>query len=88
MPGPRGLAANIHAVADGPLREADDAFRRAVFASPADRVAILAAGQKQLAEAITRTDTLLTRNEQQARRRLDLRALTGFSAAQSALAWK
>ncbi|WP_439625564.1 hypothetical protein, partial [Gemmata sp.] len=82
----RPLAASIRAVADGHLKDADDALRRSALVPARERAAVLAAGRTALADAAGRTEELAALNESLNRSRLDAIALADLAAAQLALA--
>ncbi len=82
----RPLATSLRNVADGPLKDGEDALRRAVLASPKEREGLLATSRKYLADSDRRIEELIAHNDQLARTKLDIRALTGFATEQAALA--
>jgi hypothetical protein len=66
--------------AEGLLRGADEAVRRAAPATPADRAAELAAAAKLLADAADRIGECAARNDRAARDRLDAWSLAALAA--------
>ena len=84
----RPLAAAIRDIAAGPLKDADDALRKAQTDNPADRKAALEAAVKLLADAGDRIEALLRQNDRLAQDRLDRRRLDALAGDQKELADK
>ncbi|MDB5310991.1 MAG: hypothetical protein JWO38_5193 [Gemmataceae bacterium] len=84
----RPLAADVHDVADRPLRGAEDALRKATADNPADRQAALGDALAHLADTAARIEEILRRNDQLAQDRLDRRRLEALAADQTAVAEK
>jgi len=80
------LTGALQLVAEGNLKDGEDALRRAALASPPNRGVILTTGRKQLADASARIEALLALNDRLARARLDTHTLTMLAAEQTALA--